>query len=143
MRTLYALAAALVLALAAPAEAQSYMAGNPCLNSLAPLKSITGATSGGTTATQVIALSATQTIYVCSLTVMAVSGTTPTFSLVYGTGSNCGTGQGTLIPAFTTNAGQLYGFYAPVAVLPSANALCYLDTGTTPIQSYTITYVQL
>jgi len=143
MRTLYALAAALVLALAAPAEAQSYMAGNPCLNSLAPLKSITGATSG-TAATQIIALSATQTIYVCSLTVMAVSGTTPTFSLVYGTESNCATGQGTTVAAFSTaTAGQVFTFAWPVAVLPAGNALCYLDSGTTPIQNYQLTYVQL
>jgi len=135
MRTLYALAAALVLALAAPAEAQSYMAGNPCLNSLAPLKSITGATSG---------TAATQTIYVCSLTVMAVSGTTPTFSLVYGTGSNCATGQGTTVAAFSTaTAGQVFTFAWPVAVLPAGNALCYLDSGTTPIQNYQLTYVQL
>ncbi len=114
--------------------------GNPCLNPSATLVTVSGATAG-TAATQVIAATAGK-IYICSMAVVGVSGTTPTFSLVTGTGTNCGTGQAVLLPGFATAAGALYAFTNPVAVGPAAGALCYLDTGTTPVQNYVITYVQ-
>lgn len=115
--------------------------GNPCFSPGATLSSVTGTTSG-TTAVQIIALSGTTSIYICSLTVVGVSGTTPTFSLVYGTGTNCATGQTVLIGAWTTAANTVYPFAYPVAIVPSGQALCYLDSGTTPVQRFAITYVQ-
>lgn len=115
--------------------------GNPCVNPNATLLSVTGATSG-TTAVQIIALSGTTKIYICSLTVIGVSGTTPAFSLVQGTGTNCATGQTVVRTSWATTAGQLYTFHGPVAVGAAGAALCYLDTGTTPIQNYQLTYVQ-
>jgi hypothetical protein len=121
--------------------AQSPNGGNPCLNPSASLVSATGATSG-TTAVQIIALSGTTKVYLCSLSVIGVSGTTPTFSLVQGTGTNCGTGQTVLVQAWTTTAGAIYAFANPVAVTAAGNAVCYLDTGTSPVQRYTLTYVQ-
>lgn len=114
---------------------------NPCLNPHTSLQWFS-TTTAGTTAAQIVALSGTTKIYVCSMSVVGVSGTTPTLSLVYGTGSNCGTGQTVLVPAFATTAAVLYSFANPVAITAAGNALCYLDTGTTPVQSLTLTYVQ-
>lgn len=116
--------------------------GNPCINPTATLVSAGGATSAGPTVTQIVALSGSTKIYVCSLTVIGVSGTTPTFSLVQGTGSNCASNQGALVPAWTTTAGALFAFANPVAVGTAAYALCWKTTGTSPIQNYTLTYVQ-
>src|SRR4051812_3518556 len=93
---------------------------NPCVNPQATLVSITGATSTNN-ATQIVALSGTTKVFVCSMTVVGVSGTSPTFSLVYGTGSNCAGAQGTLVQAFSTTANQSYLFQGPVAVAPAGN----------------------
>ncbi len=117
---------------------------NACMNPTSTLASISSATST-TAAVQIIASSGSKKIYVCSMTVVSVSGTAPTFSLVYGTGTNCGTGQGVLIQAFPTSAtaGTFYTFANPTAVTPASQALCYLDTDSgTPVQNYTISYVQ-
>lgn len=115
--------------------------GNPCYNPGASVQSLFGSTSG-TTAVQLIALSGTTKIYVCSLTVVGVSGTTPTFSLVYGTGSNCGTGQNVFLGAWQTAANTVYPFSYPLGITPAGQALCYLGSGTLPVQRYTLTYVQ-
>ncbi len=120
---------------------QATTGGNPCVNPGATLASASGATSG-TAAVQIIALSGSTKIYICSLTVIGVSGTGPTFSLVQGTGSNCASSQTVVRTAWATAAGTLYSFAAPVAVGVAGNALCYLDAGTTPVQNYQITYVQ-
>jgi hypothetical protein len=115
--------------------------GNPCLNPNATLAWVAGSTSG-TSAVQIIALSGSNRIYICSLNVTGVSGTTPAFGLVYGTGTNCGTGQTTVQGAFTTTAAALYSFHGPGPITAAGTALCYLNTGTTPVQRYSITYVQ-
>lgn len=120
---------------------QATTGGNPCLNPGATLVSANGATSG-TTAVQIVGLSGTTKIYLCSLTVIGVSGTTPTFSLVQGTGSNCVTSQTVVVQSWTTAAGSIYAFANPVAVGVAGQELCYLNTGTTPVQRYTLTYVQ-
>lgn len=114
---------------------------NPCQNPSATLLSVAGATSG-TSSVQLVALSGTKKIYVCSATVVGVSGTTPTFSLTTGTGTACATGTSSIIPAYSTAAGTLYQFATPVGVTAAGGALCYVDTGTTPVQNYSITYVQ-
>jgi len=76
------------------------------------------------------------------MNIVGQSGTTPTFSLVYGTGSNCAAGQTVLIQAFATPVNTLFAFAGPVAVTPASQALCYLQTGTTPITVVTLSYVQ-
>lgn len=124
-----------------PSTPVTMAGGNPCENPSATLVSATGATAG-TAAVQIVALSGTTKIYICSLNVIGVSGTTPTFSLVQGTGVACATGQTVVQQSWTTAAGTIYAFANPVAVGASGNALCYLDTGTTPIQKYTLTYIQ-
>jgi hypothetical protein len=101
-----------------------------------------GATTG-TSATQLVALVSGDPIYVCSVIVVGTSGTNPTFSLVYGTGTNCGTGQHTFLPSFATAASAPVSFGGHfVGAVPAGNALCYLGGGTTPVQSYIIVYAQ-
>lgn len=114
--------------------------GNPCQNPSATLVGIAGATSG-TAAVQLVALSGSTKIYICSVNITGVSGTTPTFSLKYGTGSACATGGVTILGAWTTAANTVYTFYEPF-VTPAGQALCYVDTGTSPVQNYAIAYVQ-
>src|SRR6267142_6695703 len=117
----------------------SVTGGNPCQNPNATLVS-TGVTTSGTTAVQIIALSGTLKIYICSLTVINQSGTQPiTFSLVQGTGTNCATGQTVVVPAFTTPVNSLFAFANPVSAGVAGNALCYLQTGTTPVTKVQIT----
>ena len=115
---------------------------NPCMNPNVTLSSVTGNTSG-TSATQIIALSGTTKIYICGISVVGISGTNPLFSLVQGTGSNCASSQspifgGTGVP---TTAGTPIAA-SNIAVTSAGYAVCYLDGGTTPVQAYTISYVQ-
>lgn len=114
---------------------------NPCQSPGATLVSAFGSTSG-TAAVEIVAAVASSKIYICSLVVVGVSGTTPTFSLVHGTGTNCGTGQTVVLGAWTNAANTVYSFPFPLAIVPASGALCYLQTGTTPINRYLITYVQ-
>jgi len=140
----FAILAALVFVFASEAREQVNPSGstNPCQNPAAILQS-TGVTTSGTTAVQIIALSGTLKIYICSLTVINQSGTQPvTFSLVQGTGTNCATGQTVVVPAFATPANTLFAFANPVSAGVAGNALCYLQTGTTPVTKVQITYVQ-
>lgn len=139
-----AILAALLLALTSNVHAQvnSSANGNPCQNPSAILQSL-AVTTSGTTALQIIALSGTTKIYICSLTVINQSGTQPvTFSLVQGTGANCVTGQTVVVPAFTTPVNTLFAFANPVSVGVAGNALCYLQTGTLPVAKVQLTFIQ-
>ena len=133
----------MVLAMAGQGRAQvnGSGGGNPCHNNSAILQS-TGVTTSGTSAVQVIALSSTTKIFICSLTVIGQSGTSPTFSLVQGTGTNCATSQTVVVPAFATPANTLFAFSTPVSVGVAGNALCYLQTGTSPVTKVQLTWVQ-
>lgn len=103
---------------------------------------VSGATTG-TSATKIVSLVAGDPIYVCSFEVTGTSGTNPTFSLVTGTGTNCGSNQAVVIPAFATAANTPIIFPARLnAITPAGYELCYLDGGTTPVQSYVINYAQ-
>lgn len=115
--------------------------GNPCVNPSATLVSATGATTG-IAAVEFIPLSSSKKIYLCSLTVIGVSGTdAPTFSLVQGTGTACATGPATLVSPWPVGT-ALWAFAGPVAVSGAGKAICYLQTGTTPVANYQLTYVQ-
>src|SRR6266404_6240824 len=139
----FAILVALIFALAGNLRAQvnPSAGGNPCQNPAAILQSIPVTTSG-TVAVQIVALSGSTRIYICSLTVIGQSGTTPTFSLVQGTGVACVTGQTIVVPAFATPVNTLFAFATPVSVGVAGNALCYLQVGTLPITKVQITYVQ-
>lgn len=136
----------LILLFSLNAYATDYSVGakfkNPCVWPEAVLLSTTGATST-TNATQIIGLVSGKKIYVCSLTVIGVSGSsTPTFSLITGTGSNCASTVVTAVAAFGTTADVTYRFDNPVVVSAASNALCYKQTGTSPVNNYYLTYVQ-
>lgn len=87
--------------------------------------SIATLTAGPTTITQLVALSTGKSISICGWHVTN-TGATGTFSLSYGTGSNCGTGTTTIVPAqnVTSTAPATdhidYAFYT----VPVSNALC-------------------
>lgn len=120
---------------------QPPLVGDPCQNNYVLKKSI-ALNQGASATTQVIALVASQTIYVCSLEA-SLAGTTPTVTVVAGTGANCGTGQvlltGAMVggsPGFITLNGS-----GVTMQTPSANALCLTTAATTSIQGV-LTYVQ-
>lgn len=119
---------------------QSQNGGNPCQNPSATLAMVAGQTSG-TSSTQLIALSGSTKIYVCGITIQGISGTTPTFALRYGTATACATGTNTIIGTFTTTANATFVWGAQF-VTPAGQELCYIQTGTTPISNYAISYVQ-
>lgn len=77
------------------------------------------------TTTEIVALTASQSIRVCSYRVMA--GGTTNVKFVRGTGSNCGTGQADVSATWplTTQTGLApSGGISPIYVVTSANALC-------------------
>lgn len=122
--------------------AGSIAGSNPCSNPTATIVGISGTTSG-TASVQLVALSGTTKIYVCSMNITGVSGTTPTFKLQYGTGTACATGTTAIVGPWTTAANTVYNYHGPTfAVTPAGQALCYIQTGTTPVSNYNITYVQ-
>ena len=81
------------------------------------------------TTSQMVALSAGKSIYVCAFVING--GGTTTAKLVYGAGTNCGTGQVALTPAFslavatTVGAGNGLGYVMKTA---AANALCVTNS---------------
>jgi hypothetical protein len=135
----------LVLLLAAcPAIAQQQAGhGNPCADPSASLQSLNVSMSG-TSAVQLVALSGSTKIHICALTVGWGGGKSPTFSLEYGTGTNCGTGTTVIIPAttITPSAPNSPAYPAKFFVTPSGQALCYVLTGTSPTGQLIVTYVQ-
>ena len=97
----------------------------------------------GTTITQFVSAVGNTRIYFCNLVLSNAGGTSPTFSLQYGTGTNCGTGTVTLIQNVTIPAAngapqQWTGSF----VLPAGNAACYTLTGTTPTGNLAYTLLQ-
>jgi hypothetical protein len=123
------------------ATALATTGANPCHNPFSTLQAVLVSTSG-ISATQIIAISGSTKIYPCSLNVVGVSGTSPTFSLVYGTGTNCATGQTSYLGAWTTTANTVYPFVGPLPPTPAGQALCYLAGGTSPVQRIALSYVQ-
>lgn len=115
----------------------------PSCESPASLLQTSNIALSGTTTTQFIALAAGKAIHLCSMSVGNGGGTTPTFSLQFGTGTNCATGLTTLIPntvipASTAAPQQWTGHI----IVPSGNAACYILTGTTPTGNLTVTFSQ-
>lgn len=93
------------------------------------------------TTTQIVALAAAKSIYICSLTINGAGSTTG--KLVSGTGTNCGTGQANLTPAFslaagsTVTAGSGLGYVVKTA---SGAAVCVTNSaavGVNVLVSYT------
>lgn len=138
----------LVLALLSCASlvATAQVALNPCTTS-AVRSSATVAITTATT-TEIVPLVASQTIYVCevSLTISQVVTTANTIKFVYGTGSACATG--------TTNLTGTFGAGGITAGIPisvntggfktiSGNALCATTTiGATAFFHGVVSYIQ-
>ena len=81
------------------------------------------------TTTQIVALVAAKSIYVCGFVINGAGATTA--KLVYGAGVNCATGQVSLTPAFTlaTGSNVIYGGgLGYVTKTIAANALCVTNS---------------
>lgn len=94
------------------------------------------------TTTQLVALSGSTKIYVTSWD--ATAGGTTTFKLVYGTGTNCGTGTTNLTAAYdwVAQAGIAKGSgLGPVLVVPAGNALCATNSAAQHVAG-SVSYTQ-
>ena len=81
------------------------------------------------TTTQIVALAAAKSIYVCGFVINGAGATTA--KLVYGTGTNCATGQVSLTPAFTLATGSNIVFGGGLGYVMktiAANALCVTNS---------------
>jgi hypothetical protein len=126
-----------------PLQGNFVYVGNGCMNPGATHQTLMVTTSG-TTNTQLIAKITNQAIYVCYLSVLGVSGTTPTFQLWYAGALGCANNYGALTWAFSTSSTTTPTTFGPglVTVTQGSNALCYLQTGTTPVAKVIVDYVQ-
>lgn len=115
--------------------------GDPCKNPTATTSNVVINTSGAGT-TQLVALSAGKSVYVCDV-VFSVSATTATAVLEYGTGSSCGSGTTALTGAMVgaANSQIVIGWGGAVATAPAGNALCIVNGGT-GTQTGVLSYVQ-
>lgn len=124
---------------------------DPCFNAAAAKSSAIIAVTTATT-TQLVALSGTTAIYVCSysLTISQVVTTPNTIKFVYGTGASCGTGTtnltGILGDGGVTAASPLAVVSGPgnnIFKTPAGQALCVTTTigGSASFQGV-VTYVQ-
>ncbi len=101
------------------------------------------------TTTGIVAVSGSTAVYVCTYNLYIVSGTTPGFQFVAGTGSNCATVTQTFSGTFGGTAaavGENFpasgGGVSPIFWGPASSGFCIVSSGTTPdIQGY-ITYAQ-
>lgn len=115
--------------------------GSNCLPAVQASNSVAISISTATT-TQLIALSSGKNIFVSSWNV--ISGGTGNFTLVYGTGTNCGTGTTSLTGAYPliAQAGISVGSGLGITlVVPRGNALC-ATTSAAVQMSGSVSYVQ-
>lgn len=94
------------------------------------------------TTTQIVALSGSTQIYVTGITIVA--GGTGNVTIVYGTGSACGTGTTSISGAMplVANSGFALGSgLGPVIVLPAGRALCITTSAAVQVSGF-ITFTQ-
>jgi hypothetical protein len=125
-------------------------ASDPCQD-VSALKSSVAINAVGVGTTQLVALSGTTTIYVCSFQAAGGAGTNPSFQLEYGTGASCGTGTTALTGAMSTGVTVASGVAGPIfesspgnniLKTPSGNALCAVVAGTSAVFNGWLSYVQ-
>lgn len=107
------------------------------------LKSSAVVTAPAVATTQIVALVANRSIYVCGFALsQAAAGT---FQWIYGTGAACGTGTTNLTGAFTTAVGGdfTYSGAGTVFQTPIGQALCITLTGAAATAAGVVTFVQL
>lgn len=115
--------------------------GANCQFAIAASNSIPVSISSGTT-TELVPLSVGKQIFVTSWDVMSAG--TGTIKLVYGTGSNCGTGTADLTGAYPliAQAGIAKGNgLGVVLIVPKSNALC-ATTNASVQMSGSVSYAQ-
>jgi hypothetical protein len=103
--------------------------GDPCENpNIVKSSAVISVASASTV--QVIALSSGKSIYVCGVS-DGSAGTTPSLVLLYGTGTNCGTGGTALTGAipFTSGSQLNLGWGGNIASTLVSNALCVTTVG--------------
>lgn len=106
-------------------------------------KSVFGQITGIQAATTIIAGVANQQIYICGTNLDTTTGT-QTFQLVYGTGTNCATGQTTITPVWTipSNANIVdHTVYAYISI-PAGNSVCNITTTATNVLEWVVYYGQ-
>jgi hypothetical protein len=125
-------------------------ASDPCQD-LSAIKTSVPISAAGVGTTQLVALSGTTAVYVCSYQAAANAGTNPSFQLEYGTGSSCGTGTTALTGAMstgvtvsTTAPGPIFESSPGNSILkaPAGNALCMVVAGTSAVFNGWLSYVQ-
>jgi hypothetical protein len=118
---------------------------DPCGDGHAKSYAFYDASTSG--ATQLVALSSGKIIYVCSYSFSSSSATANTLKLVYGTGSNCATGQTAITPGMVLQAAASTGPIGKVnpnsAGLQTiaSNELCLLTNAAQAAQAE-VSYVQ-
>lgn len=144
-RVIFALALLLLIPSLAKAQA------DPCLSPGVTKRSVAVNITSATT-TQLVALVASRSVYVCGaiLTIAPSATSADTATFEYGTGSSCGTGTTALTGAI--GAGDLTTAAPPLLVTlnvagtnltaPSGNALCVVSAGTTVNIQGVVTFVQ-
>lgn len=98
----------------------------------------------GTSDTQIVALTASQIIRICDITV-TLGGTAPTMTVEYGTGTNCATGKTALTGAMAPNTGTNLSINpGPMAALRSGSgaAVCLVLAGTSPTANGFISFAK-
>lgn len=145
MKRLLLILAALLYSI--PAYAQGPMKlcfttnGNNCVPGVQSAASAAISVAAATT-TQIVALADGKRLYVTSFDMMSAG--TLNATLVYGTGTNCGTGTTSLTGAYPliAQAGISKGNgTGSVLIIPASNALCITTSGTSQL-SGSVSYVQ-
>ncbi len=96
---------------------------------------------------QLVGLVSGKNIYVCSVSLTLSGTTTPTAGFVYGTGTNCGTGQTAITGTYTAVSGTSMfikdgGNLGLLWSGLTSNELCIITGGTAPTVQGVITYDQ-
>lgn len=122
--------------------AQSGIA-DPCVSERVA-KSSVAINVGSATTTQLVALSSGQSIYACSFTMTAASGTGATYLFESGTGTNCGSNTVALTGAMAGGGLPIIaGSGSTQFKTASGTALCLVTGGTSPSAQGFLNYVQL
>lgn len=137
----------LALLISTPCYAQSNFKecfttnGNNCVPAIAASNRAILSVSSATTS-ELVALVSGQRIYITAWDFIASA--VGTIKLVYGTGTNCGTGTTDLTGNYTITTSTVFtkgNGLGPVLIVPASNALCYTSASTAALQG-TISYVQ-
>ncbi len=91
------------------------------------------------TVTQVVAAPGSGSIYLRGIWIEKMTTSTGSFNVIYGTGTNCGTGTTTLFgQALAASQTATLGEYKIGAAIPAGNALCLqTDAATTSVRAFT------